>query len=282
MADGICDHYCTFLNNEQILESIKTHYPDGPDLYQLAPIDQLHTGGIKASERLLAALPDLPGGTGLKVLDIGSGLGGVMRLGLQRLGCQIIGLDLTHQFNVLNRALGALSDPAQAMQVTTADGQRLPFADSSFDLVLYQHSLVNMPDKRAALTECRRVLSKQGQLILHELVQGPEYQHLTFPVPWASHAEHSHLMTEQELRDLLDDCDYSLSRFEDWTDDALAWRKRQSSKETGNKADAAPLSPAMVLGPDFRQMGQNIMTGLQIGALKVIEVRAAPAPDKIR
>ncbi|MCV6590385.1 MAG: methyltransferase domain-containing protein [Marinobacterium sp.] len=268
-------HYSHALNEALIINRIREHYPDGPDLYQLAPIDQLHTGGIKASEKLLAHLSP-----GLKVLDIGAGLGGVMRLIMERSGCTVTGLDLTHPFNRLNHQLGQTRQPANTMRVTTADGQHLPFADKSFDCILYQHSLVNMPDKVQALQEARRVLNAGGRVILHELLQGPNWHQLNYPVPWASAASNSHLMIESELLNLLAQAGFTDIQFNDWSDEARQWRQRQSKKENVQQSQQKkssmqpPLSPALVLGPDFSLMGRNIMQGLQDDAVRVIELSA--------
>ncbi|MBY4675097.1 class I SAM-dependent methyltransferase [Marinobacterium arenosum] len=269
MNQPITDHYSQSLAPEQIIEQLQQHYPDGPTLYQLAPVDQLHTGGIKASERLLERLYGRPG---CRVLDIGSGLGGLMRLAAERIPCQMVGIDITHDFNTLNRQLSGLYDASRAQPALTADAQTLPFADRSFDAVLFQHSLLNIPDKRATLNECRRVLKPKGQLILHELIEGPAYDQLRYPVPWARGAGLSHLMREAELRTLIEQAGFQINVLEDWSELAQNWRNRQREKEQQPKQ--APISPALVLGPEFQQMAANILHNLEIGAIRVVELVA--------
>jgi len=269
MTKSITDHYSNHLDGQHILTQIDAHYPQGPDTYQLAPVDQLHTGGIKASEHLLTHLE-----AGQQVLDIGSGLGGVMRLISEQANCKVIGVDLTHNFNQLNTEIGKRWNSKTPMLTATADGQRLPFINQSFDCVLYQHSLVNMPDKLAALNEATRVLKDEGKVILHELIQGPAYDTLQYPVPWASKAENSHLMTIPELTQLLTQAGLHQCSISDWSDNARQWRQRQISKENGTAITTAPLSPALVLGKHFKLMGKNIMQGLAENAIQVIEVVA--------
>jgi len=272
MSDEITDHYSNALSTELILERIRAHYPDGPDLYQLAPIDQLHTGGIRASEKLLSHLS-----AGQQILDIGAGLGGIMRLASASKDCTVIGLDITHPFNQLNRQIGQLWKPQQPMTVTTADGQQLPFANDCFDRILCQHSLVNIPDKTAALREAHRTLRTDGRLVLHELLQGPNFDQLQYPVPWARSANTSHLMKPDELQQLLKESGFIITHYDDWSESAQAWRQKQSGKEQSGRTQQAPLSPALVLGPEFASMGRNIMQGLSQGALQVVEIVASPA-----
>ena len=50
------------------------------------------------------------------------------------------------------------------MERSGLDGQRLPFADDSFDSALSTWTLCTIPDVDAALSEVRRVLKPGGKL----------------------------------------------------------------------------------------------------------------------
>lgn len=71
MPTSLAHHYHQALRDRDILNQLSSHYPDGPTLHQLAPLDQLHIGGIAASKRLLGLLDQ----SAPMVLDIGAGLG---------------------------------------------------------------------------------------------------------------------------------------------------------------------------------------------------------------
>ncbi len=73
MPTSLAHHYHQALRDQDILNQLSSHYPDGPTLHQLAPLDQLHIGGIAASKRLL----DLLDQSAPMALDIGAGLGGI-------------------------------------------------------------------------------------------------------------------------------------------------------------------------------------------------------------
>ncbi|WP_404341949.1 class I SAM-dependent methyltransferase [Vreelandella venusta] len=274
MPTSIAHHYHQALRDQDILNQLRTHYPDGPTLHQLAPLDQLHIGGIAASKRLL----DLLDQSAPKVLDIGAGLGGLMRQGAAQ-GFHLTGLDITHRFNVLNHAISQLAmtqplndSPAGKLRCVTGDACALPFSDASFDAVLFQHSLMNMPDPARVLAECRRVLRPGGQLVMHEVVSGPHSEALRFPVPWAEEPTHSHLLSFSELTHQLEASGFNIQHSEDWSHTALEWRKRQRQKEQAPRT--AVLSPQWVFGERFMQMGKNLLENLANGAINVVEISA--------
>lgn len=263
-------HYQQQLDTDAVIARVRQHYPAGADLHQLAPLDQLHIGGLRASERLLRHLDPA---RHRQVLDIGSGAGGLMRQAA-RAGIRMIGLDITHALNRLNRGLNRCLPTPVDTPILTADAHRLPFADGSIDLVLFQHSFLNMPDDRQVLRECRRVLSAGGELLMHEVVLGPQADRLRFPVPWAEDAAHSHLLTEPQLRACLQQAGFHALHLEDWSEEALHWRQRQLDKERSGAPVRAPLSPALILGSRFRTMGENLAYNLASRAIRVVEVVA--------
>jgi len=61
----------------------------------LAPVDEFHIGGRRASEDFL---DQLAFSTQTKVLDVGCGLGGPARFVANRYGSQVTGIDLTAEY----------------------------------------------------------------------------------------------------------------------------------------------------------------------------------------
>ncbi|MBV0934653.1 class I SAM-dependent methyltransferase [Marinobacterium weihaiense] len=269
----INQHYNQQLETDAVLARVRQQYPQGASLYQLAPLDQLHIGGIKASERLLRHLdPERH----RQVLDIGSGAGGLMRQAALA-GINMIGLDITHDLNRLNQGLNGCLEQPVTTPVLTSDAHHLPFADNSIDLILFQHSLLNMPDDVQVLQECRRVLKRDGQLLLHEVVEGEHPGAMRFPVPWADDAKHSHLLSQSALAARLQAAGFGAIEMDDWSNEALTWRRRQLEKEQADSSAPAPLSPALILGNRFKAMGQNVAINLEKGAIRVLECLTTPA-----
>ncbi|BBB29592.1 class I SAM-dependent methyltransferase [Neptunomonas japonica] len=262
---SVDNHYSQSLQADDILNRLATAYPEGPNTYQLAPIDQLHIGGIKASKKLSQRVADLNAST---VLDVGSGLGGLLRVCQQQHNALYVSLDITHELSKINHQLNLLSK--KNSMVITGNGQKLPFPDHSFDVIIMQHSLLNMPDKISTLKECKRVLSPNGHLILHEVLKGDNYQEMQYPVPWARHPELSHLISEEEITALINTTHMQIQSMEDWTEEALTWRARQTSKQETPQAPV--VSPNMILGSEFAIMGKNVQRNLQCNAIRIVEL----------
>jgi len=264
-------HYSDHLDQSELLNQLRQRYPDGPNIYQLAPIDQLHIGGIKASDKLLQRIKQHQP---QRILEIGSGMGGLMRLIRSQLTADVIGIDITHSFNTLNHALSSLNQLHDNPEIITADAQQLPFADNSFDYIIFQHSLLNIPDTLSSLQECHRVLAPQGHLLLHEVLQGKQPEQMRYPVPWARNAEQSHLLPQSKLHHLLRKAGFNIDDACNWSEEALQWRQRQSGKEQKRSPEPS-LSPEQVLGAEFRRMGPNVMNNLSSEAVEVWEIMAS-------
>ncbi len=97
---------------------------------------------------------------GLRVLDLGCGEGRFSRMLAER-GAYCAGIDVTREMCVTAR-----ERDASANLYAISDAATLPFADASFDLVVSYITLVDIPDYRAAILECARVLRPGGTVVV--------------------------------------------------------------------------------------------------------------------
>lgn len=106
---------------------------------------------------------------GARVLDFASGSGFVSEL-LNRLGYRTVAIDLDPGMLRNARERVGLDPRCQGERsaFAAADGQRLPFADGTFDGVLCMNALHHMPDYRTALAEMHRVLRPGGRASFSE------------------------------------------------------------------------------------------------------------------
>jgi ubiquinone/menaquinone biosynthesis C-methylase UbiE len=103
------------------------------------------------------------GARGLKVLEIGCGLG-TDGAQFAEAGADYTGVDLTEAAVDLARKRFELFDLPGSFQ--TADAEKLPFPDNSFDVVYSHGVLHHTPDTQKAIQEVHRVLRHGGHAIV--------------------------------------------------------------------------------------------------------------------
>jgi SAM-dependent methyltransferase len=121
-------------------------------------LDQYHFEKLHHLLRLV----DFDGWRGRAVLEVGCGAG-VDLARFAKGGAQVVGVDLTESAVALARANFAQQGLAGRFEV--ANGERLPFADNTFDLV-YAHGVLQYTAAPQALVdECYRVAKPGGEAI---------------------------------------------------------------------------------------------------------------------
>lgn len=237
-------------------------------LKDLSTIDQLHTGGHKATLSL-ARDAELPAGS--KVLDAGCGIGGSTRLLALEMGLSVLGMDLVDVFidtaRALSRATGTLDNTRYMKSDVTETG----LETGSLDAVWCQHTLMNIPDKTAAFKEFHRILKTGGRLVLHEICRGEKIP-LILPVPWADKSELSHLLPIQEMHDLLVEVGFTPVRTRDLTDEqARPWWQRVRAVFEGKTTPPSPLGPHIIFGGNGLQFGTTMSANLEEDRIRLWE-----------
>jgi ubiquinone/menaquinone biosynthesis C-methylase UbiE len=124
-----------------------------------------------AHHEVLASLVPLPG---LRVVDVGCGAGALVRW-LRGQGAEVIGVEC----GPVMMALAREADPDHVGDYREGEGQDLPLADDSVDLVVFSYSLHHVPSDQmvAALREAHRVLRAGGTLyVVEPLAAGPAHE----------------------------------------------------------------------------------------------------------
>ena len=99
----------------------------------------------------------------MKILDAGCGEGYMCRK-LADLGAQAVGIDASERLIEAARNHPGQQHASMSFEVASADS--LPYADGSFDLVLCNHLLNDLPDPSDTIRELARVLRPGGRIVI--------------------------------------------------------------------------------------------------------------------
>jgi SAM-dependent methyltransferase len=233
---------------------------------QLAPVDEFHIGGRGAT---IAFAEQLGVESGMRLLDIGSGLGGASRYFATTYGCGVSGVDLTPEYVAVARALAVRLGLSQLVDYREASALDLPFEPGTFDVAYMMHVGMNITDKGRLFSEVRRVLRPQGRFGIYDVMRtGPG--EIPYPVPWATTADLSFLETPLAYRQALEAAGFTVDAERDRRAFALEFfRDMQLGTEK-----APPLGLPIVMGANAPAKRANMIASLEAGRLAPVEILA--------
>ncbi len=177
---------------------------------------------------------ELLAATDRRLLDIGCGAGKFTRLMAQR-GATVSGIDANAE--VIADAERAAAEAGLVIAFRQGRGEALPFADNSFDIVVFSNSLHHMGNMDGALNEAARVLTPDGLLYVMEPVAWGDYHEATKTVNDETAVRTNAYAAVQQLpargftpqTELLYRVRRRFARYEDWRDEQITrGAKRQA------------------------------------------------------
>lgn len=265
VLNDVRDHYRATGLTARLKASLMALGPDDQILapQQLASLDQFHTLGLTAT----AELGELLGiRADMRVLDIGSGVGGPARFLAATHGCHVVGIDLSEPFVDAARYLTERTAQSASVSFEAGSALDLPFDRGQFDAALLLHVAMNIADRPRLYDGIRRMLKPGGKFATFDVVLKNGDPH--YPVPWARTAATSFLMTADATREAIESAGFRTLISRDDTEAAKAWI-------TKLRASGAPpmLNLGVVMGPDFPELatnqGKNLMQD-RLGVLTAI------------
>ena len=224
----------------------------------LAPVDEFHMGGRAATQHVIGMmhLPD-----GARVLDVGSGLGGVARYLATECGCHVTGIDLTAEFVSVGKMLTERTKLTDKVDLHVGSALDLPWPEATFDAAVTFHVAMNISDRPKLYAEMARVIRPGGTIAIYDVMKGPK-DGLVFPVPWADTAETSFLVTPDEMRTLLAEAGFEITHQEDRREIALK-HHRDRLAQLSAAGGPQPLGLHLLQGPSAGTKSRNMVSMLE-------------------
>jgi ubiquinone/menaquinone biosynthesis C-methylase UbiE len=266
----VAQHYATENLEHRILAAFEAAGKPRASITadDLATVDEFHIGGREATEAIATQMNLRPG---MRLLDIGYGIGGPARYFAAVHGCHVTGIDLTPEYVRTAQTLSALVGLSASVQFEQGSATALPFEDHSFDAVYMFHVGMNIQDKVKLFREVKRVLRSGAIFAIYDVMRiGPG--ELQYPVPWASKADESFVATADDYQNALVDEGFSIAAERERRQFALEFfeRMRQRNEQSGPQ----PLGLHLVMGETAMLKMSNVVDGLRRGVIAPVEVIA--------
>ena len=249
--DIVINHYHKATLLDEILAACGT---DTPTAEQLSAFDEFHVGRGEATAYLgvLMALSK-----GMRLLDAGCGAGGAARHMASRYGVHVTGIDLTPSFIDTAAALSDITGQADNTDFICGSVTDMPFETGEFDASYSIHVGMNIADKQSFYAEVKRCLKADGVFAVYDICGDQE--RMKFPMPWATKPVHSHVLSDGDVKALLQEAGFDVLFEENrraFALDSLA--KPRAMREAGKLEKAAP----PVYMEDFAKKTSNLIDGL--------------------
>ena len=242
--------------------------PDRLNAIDLAPADEFHVGGLDATRELAAQMELEPG---LRILDVGSGIGGPARFFAAEHQCKVTGVDLTEQFVSVAGSLTRRIKLDHLVEFVQASALDLKFKPESFDRAYMIHVGMNIADKASLFREVRRVLKPGGKFAIFDILRAVDAP-MTYPVPWASNEDTSFVVDKGSYREALEKAGFRVEQERVRTAFAIEFTERAIAHAAQNGQPALALH--LLMGDLAPVMIKNVLAMMKQGVLEPVEFYA--------
>jgi ubiquinone/menaquinone biosynthesis C-methylase UbiE len=233
----------------------------------LSPVDEFHIGGRQATVEFAEQLGARPG---MHSLDIGSGLGGASRYFASERGCTVMGIDLTDEYVRVAAHLANRVGLGGSVSYQQGSALSLPFPPDTFDGGYMLHVGMNIEDKATLFREVWRVLKPNGVFGIYDVMRDGEGD-FTFPVPWATTAGTSFVVSAGSYRRLLEEAGFTVYNERNRREFAIEFF-RQMHARAAQSGGPPPLGLHILMGVTRPQKVANMIENLERGLLGPTEI----------
>lgn len=265
---SVAQHYTHGSLERTILDALTAAGKDLDRLNpsDLAPVDEFHIGGRQAT---IDFAEQLEVRSGMRLLDIGSGLGGASRYFAQNHGCQVTGVDLTEEYVRVAEALARRVGLGAFVSYKQGSALSPPFAPGAFDGAYMLHVGMNIENKARLFAEVHRVLVPRGVFGIYDVMRDRDGA-LTYPVPWASSAQTSFVATAADYRRLLAAAGFEILKERSRRDFAIEFFNRM--RDQAAQSGPPPVGLHILMGVDAPRKIANMIGNLERGLIAPAEI----------
>ena len=268
LEQAVSRHYAHGSLEETILDALAAAGKDVNHLApkDLAPVDEFHVGGRQATAAFAQQFELQPG---MRLLDIGCGLGGAARYFAHEHGCRVVGIDLSAEYVNVANALAARVGLDERVSCERGSALALPFEAGGFDAAYMLHVGMNIEDKSGLFAEVRRVLRPAGRFGIYDVMRLGAGE-LSYPVPWASGPESSFVVDAASYRRLLEAQGFEVVKERDRRGFALEVFAQMRARAAA--AGPGPLGLHIVMGASAAQKVKNMIGDISAGLIAPTEL----------
>lgn len=273
VEQSVAQHYTHGALEAAIIEALRKSGKDperlAPD--DLAPGDEFHIGGREATLAFAERLPLAPG---LRLLDVGSGIGGPARYFAHHQKCHVTGIDLTDEFVGVARGLSQRVGLADKVAFVQGSALEMPFPAGSFDGAYMLHVGMNIADKATLFAQVKRALKPGAFFGIYDIMRtGPG--EITYPVPWAATEATSFVDEVATYRRRLTEAGFAIANERERRAYALDFLARSKAKIA--ESGLPPFGTHLVMGATFQQKLGHVVDAIERGAIAPVEMVARAA-----
>lgn len=241
------------LNNAKIAPSNWT-----PEV--LGPADQIHGGGLEQTKFHASLATITPG---MKVLDMGCGIGGPARYFATEFGCEVLGVDITPEYVDVARMLTKKVGLSDKVAFHCNDVTSLPYENNIFDMIWALNVTMNIKNRDALYQEMHRMLKVGGTIAISELGKGPNGQPY-YPLPWARDPSYCFLIEPNIMRSKLERAGF---RILEWVDETARRKAEEGNSQKNVDNIKTPLTIEITRGNDYPVRRKNSARSAKEGKL---------------
>ena len=193
----------------------------------------ISTGGPETTDCLTALLGDKLQ-PGVKILDVGSGIGGAAFHLAREYGAVVTGVDLSPEMTDIVHEATANSGVSDRVEFLLADVLETDF-DEPFDVIWSRDALMHIHDKKRLFTKLLRLLNDGGQLVITDYARGKKPGSSEFEAYAKSTGYH--LVEPAAYGDLLKDAGFRDVIVEDATPKFIEILKKEPARLEANRED---------------------------------------------